>query len=393
MLDKRIDRRCILLVWIVLFALVLGGCWDYVDLERRSLIMGIGVEVDPDDPTQLRLLVEAPVPAAAEPGADGGGSSDMKPKVVASVAGVSLLQAGNTLRGQMERHPLWGQVVSIVVSDAVARDGIAPVADAIMRFDDLNVRVQLYIVEGSAEDVLQFTPNMQPIASRYLRGLAEQFPVHPKFPKPRAFVLVHRELSEKLVTLVPKLTLLENGRPRMEGAAVLSDGKLVGWLDAEQAEGVNWIRGWLKRSLVQFQCPGHPAGTVAAWVRLDHHRIRTTVDGELPRFDVEISVSARLVDLSRCPLVPEHKPDEERIAQALIAQVTDTIEATIHRAQIELQADFLGLGEQWRRHYPMLDVETDWKRLFPHVAIAVKVDMTQTGISFPGQIRRTVPYR
>lgn len=384
--------RFVFLALLGLLASGLGGCWDYVDLERESLVMGIGVDLDPDDPEQLKLSVEVPVPAAAEPGGEGVGGGDMQPKLVASATGISLIQAGNKLRGELERHPLWAQVVAVVVSEQVARDGIGRIADVIMRFNDFNLRTHLYIVEGDAEEVLNFTPVMQPVAALHLRGLAEQFPVHPLFPRPRAFVLVHRELRDKHASLVPRLTM-ESGQLRMEGAGVLSSGRLVGWLDAEQAEGVNWIRGWLKRSLVQFECPGHTGGHIAAWVQLDHHRIRTTAADALPQFRVELSVSARLVDMSRCPLVPEHKPDEEKIARALIGTVSGIAEASVHRAQEELRVDFFGLGEQWRRNYPALAAESDWEQLFPGASIEIKVDMSPTGIGFPGQLRQAVPYR
>src|SRR5690625_876350 len=102
---------------------------------------------------------------------------------------------------------------------------------------------------------------MQPPTARHLRGIAAQFTMHPKFPRPEPIVLVHRRLREQRSSLVPKLTM-EGDDLLIAGAGVLYDGQLVGWLDELEAEGANWILGLVTRSLVQFRCPGHPEGYV-----------------------------------------------------------------------------------------------------------------------------------
>lgn len=383
-------RVTVAAIVVVAIALVVAGCWDYVNLEQYSLIMGLAVDFADDEADELLLTVEIPVPAAAEPGSDGAGG-DVEPKFIASAQGVSLLEAANKLRGRMQRHPLWQQVVAIIVSEDVARDGLAPIGDVVMRFHNLNMRAHLYIVEGSAEEVLHFEPPMQPMSAVYLRGAAEQFDRHPRFPRPEAFVIFSREIRDKRVALVPRLQVDEE-ELRMEGAAVIVDGKLLGWLDADEVEGANWIRGWVKRSFVRVACPGHPEGHIAAWVVLNHHRIHTSAKGDTPVFDVEMSFTARLVDLSRCPLSPESKEHRDAIADDLINLVTERAVSAVRYGQEQLQVDILALGEQWRRRYPSPTHHDDWEVLFPQAEINVKVSMSPTGIGFPGQLRETVPY-
>lgn len=378
--------------FLAIGALLLAGCWDYIDIERRSLVMGIGIDARGE--LQMELTVEIPVPAAADPGEAGGegGGGDMDPKLVASEIADSLLWAANNLRGQLERDPMWEQVVAVVVGEEAARRGIASVSDAVMRFVDLNMRAHLYVVEGEAKDVIGFQPPMQPLVAKMLRGQSDQFPVHPRFARPQAFVLIHRELRDKGVSLVPRLTL-EDERLRMHGAAVLADGVLAGWLDGDEAEGVNWVRGWVKRSLVQSACTGHPDGHVSAWTRLINHRIEADEMEGRPRFQIDITLGARLVDLARCPLAPEDEEDIKTIEKAIVQTVADTVEGAVLRAQKELQIDFLGLGERWRRKFPHKYDKQGWKSLFQDSVIEVRVAMAPTGVDFPGQLRHNVPYR
>lgn len=377
----------------MLAVLLLGGCWDYVDLERRALILGVGVDAVPDEPDRFILSVEIPVPGGVQGGEDGGGSGDDEPKFVVEADGRSLITAGNMLRSRLQRNPLWNQVISVVVSEEVAREGIAPVVDVILRHNELNLRAHLYVVEGSAKAVLQYEPNIQPLSSRYLRSLAEQYPLYPSFPLPEAIVLVNRDLRAQRVALVPKLTM-EGDQPYMKGAAVLSEGRLVGWLDGREAEGANWFRGLVKESLVETVCPGHPDGVVVAWAKAGSHRLQASMKGGLPHFETEVSLTARLVDMSRCPLVPEDTGDLHKIEQALVQEVKQTIESAVRRARNELQVDFLGLGMQWRRSFPEAGGDKhDWPQLFLQSSIDVDVRMSSIGVSYAGRLRHSVPYR
>ena len=368
-------------------ALAAGGCWDYVDLERRSLIMTVGVDMDADDPGTLRLSVEIPVPKAADPEAGAPGPA----KLVVSAAAGSLAQAANRLRGELQRQPLWDQAVAVVVSERLAREGIAGVSDVIIRFPGMNRRALFFIYEGPAEEALRFQPVLQPLTATHLRGLADQFLRHPTFAHPQEFVSVHAELQEYGVLLVPRL-VMEGGMLRLTGAAVVEDGRLVGWLNDEETEGANWLLGHVLRSLVAVPCPVDDGSPIAAWVRLHRRSVRTRMEDGLPRFDILLTMTAWLVDAGRCPVVPEKASDRRRIEAELTAAVKRLAEAAVRRAQQELRVDYLRLREELRRALPAAAEELDWKQTFPAVRVDVDVRMAAGGVVFPGESLRTVPY-
>lgn len=304
----------------------------------------------------------------------------------------SLAQAANRLRGELQRHTLWDQTVAVVISESLAREGIGDVSDVIIRFPGMNRRAYLYIFDGVAEDVLHFDPVMQPLAATHLRGLADQFLLHPTFAHPQEFVSIHAELQEQGVVLIPRLTM-KDGWLSVSGAGVLDSGRLVGWLNEGQTEGANWVLGHVLRSLVDAACPMNADGHIGAWVRLHGHSIRTRIEDGLPQFDIRLSITARLVDAARCPIVPENPSDRHNIGAELTATVKTLVESAAHRAQRELRADFLGLREQLRRSFPAVAEGVDWEELFPHVRITTEVSMARGGVVYPGESLRTVPYR
>jgi len=383
-------RRALALLALVLSAFLLGGCWDYLDLERRGLVMAMAVDTDPADSRRLRLAVELPAPAALGPSAMDSGAV-REPKIVMEASGVSLIEAGNELRSELEREPLWTQVIAVAVGEAVAREGVARVLDPFMRWDPLNPRAYLYLVDGEARGVLRLLPSAQPLVALALRSFADQFPFYPGMIRPRDVASIHRDLQETGSAVAPRVVVQE-GQLRLVGGGVLKGGTLVGWLDAVQAEGTNCLLGWVYRALVQFDCPVAPAGQVAAWARLVDHRVTVAILDGRPRFHVRRAVSGRLVDLAGCPMDPEDPADLSRLTGALIAAIRERAMAAVERAQGELQVDYLRLGELVRRHYPGLWRSVDWQKLFPHVEIDVQVEPGAGGIESPGLLRRPVPY-
>ena len=243
-------------------AAVATGCWDYRDLERRSSVMGMGVDKTTENGASLyRVTVEIPHPSGAGPsggiaqggGGDGGGESP-PPKVVTSGEGSTFGAALISLSSRIERLPLWEHLLAVVVSESAAREGLSPIIDALARSTMLNSRARLYITENRAEDVIAFVPLMHPLTSQFLRGLEEQFAEFPRFHRPQDVHSLDRRLEETNAALLPRIALTE-GNIVAEGATVIHHGRLAGWLDPIATEGTNWWLGQVKSAIVEFPCP------------------------------------------------------------------------------------------------------------------------------------------
>lgn len=372
-------------------AALLGGCWDYLDLERRGLIMAIGVDSDPENPQGLRMSVELPAPATqAEQSTEGQGGRSRK--VVMQASGASVIEAANRLRGEMDREPLWTQVLALVVGESVAREGISRVLDASMRYDPLNLRALLYLTDGEAQPLLEYVPDGHSLTAMVLSSFASQAPFYPEAIRPRDLMSIHRDLRELGSAVVPRVTVAGE-RLHMSGGGVLHAGALVGWLDPEQTAGTNWLLGWIQWAPILFACPGHPQGQVVVLARLVGHRVDVTLAQGLPRFHVRISIAGRVVEMARCPLDLANPRELKQLADAMTGTVRLQAEKALTRAQKELQVDYLRLGEQLRRRYPQVWQALDWDAVFPETEVDIEVLAARAGIESPGLVRWAVPYR
>lgn len=357
-----------------------AGCWDYRDLERRSPILGMAVDSRPDAGGRgYKVTVEIPYPALDSPPGGGGGGGDraggggdgsQSSKVIVSGEGGTLGAALVSLNARLERQPLWEHLLAVALSDSVAREGVSPVIDPVLRGIFLNARARLFIVEGSAEQLLTTTPDLQPLTSRFLRGLEEQFAEFPRFarvPDVRSFDHQHQETG---VALLPRVALVAD-RLVAEGAAIVHSGRLEGWLDADTTEGVNWWLGNVKTSVIEFPCPDGSENTVTLRARAAGSTLKPegSADG-YPVFHARFIAYGRLLDLARCPIGPDRPEERRRLEESAARLLERRIGSAVEQAQ-QAGIDFIRLGLHIRRHHPDLWRRMDWPADLSRVRIRV----------------------
>ena len=119
---------------------VLGGCWDYLDIENRAYVFGVAVDTNPEG-EGLLATVEIAHPQGQPQSGSPGGQLPEPPKMLKSRAGTTLGEALYHIGdGQLSRVPLWQEVKAIFISEDVAREGIGPVIDLFFRSTVLNLR-------------------------------------------------------------------------------------------------------------------------------------------------------------------------------------------------------------------------------------------------------------
>ncbi len=378
----RASRSLILLVCL---ASLLTGCWDYSDIETRAFVLGLGVDLDKASPDGGYLLtVEIPHTTSSQmqgptPGGGGGG----EPKLVADATGKTVADATVALGKKLPLTPAWGQIISVVISEEVAREGINHILDIFIRGVRLNIRARLFVVEGSAGEAFAHQSTSQPVTSQVLRLMEHHFDYYPRFAKPNPLHEAKRPINEG-PTLLPRL-VMEGGELIISGAAVMREGSMVGWLDEETAEGANWLLGDVKRSHLILPCPGSPNSSIALELRSKGRRIKFRQTEPVAQFHFELAAHARIMDMANCPLSPVTVEDRRKIEADAEAALNKRAMRAITRAQDELGVDFLGLDVYLQRHAPRVWRELDWELAFPQVRVTVGSDIT---ITDPGSINR-----
>ncbi len=355
---------------------LLGGCWDYVDIENRAPVMTLAVDFT-QGPPGGQFLTTLEIPVARALAEVQGSAQQEEPKVVIEQAGTTLGQALTLVNQKLARRAVFQQMTAILVSDDVARKGIAAVADHALRHPGFNPAAWIYVTDRPAGAFLKATPQFQPLTALYLSDLAKQFPIAPYMARPKEIHTFKVQLQEG-ATLAPRLTV-DEGEIRMNGAAVFSEGRLVGVLDRELARGTNWLLGDLKLTEIAVPCPNQPQGRVTLLVRHAGRSVDLSLDTQsAPKFRFALAATANIIDMNLCPIAPSQAGTRQALADTAAGEIEKMVLAAFEKAQ-EMQVDYLRLGELLRYTHPVLWKEIEWVKLFPAVEAQIEARLSILG--------------
>lgn len=154
--------------WFVLLLLVstavifTSGCWDEVETEKTDFVLGLGVDPAPGGNYSVTLSIPSAVATSAGGAAGGGGALT---GLHVTGEGESFLAALKDAENQLEFKVYLGQLMLVAVSEDIARRGLMPIWDALLREHYISARLIMVVTAGPARDLFDVTPAEEPLAA------------------------------------------------------------------------------------------------------------------------------------------------------------------------------------------------------------------------------------
>ena len=248
------------------------------EIEDLELIRAMGVDRTEDG---VRVTLASAREIASGDGKSGGGEA-----VVLSQSAGTVSQAVARMQSFGSKGIFYGHISSYLVGEALARDGIRDYLDYVERNPEMRLETDLYVVRaGTANGAIAAMTGEGYDISERLEFLQENAALsadtHPVTV--RTF-LVRTERSGS--TVCPALRLTESregdgakGEHALhpDGYAVLTEGRLRGYLDGEAAYGTALLLDEIAGDVVTVTAPG--GVRVALTVSDCRTRVRPEFDG------------------------------------------------------------------------------------------------------------------
>lgn len=362
-------------------AALLGGCWDYTDIDRRGIVLGMGIEPGDQEGT-LAVSVDIANPQALSGPGPLSGSSSGGNSLLLTQQAPSVLEALQLLQARVDRRLDLPFVQIILVQEQIARNGLDDVIDFTLRNATLRSNACLMLTPDSPSELLAFTPTLGPGPSLWYLLVSQNSRATATFPRCTTLTRLHSDSTEIGVSLVPRVAWGSQGRPLVRGAGVLSGFNLVGWLDATETEGALWWNGQMPASTATVPCEG--GGRVVLALRQARRRITFAPD-DAAQFQatLRLGVRAAVREVSRQCSTPSGRPlaRSEQVIAAVQRVVFERAWMALEAAR-RLRTDFLDLGLTLRRHHPQRFRELSGGRVHaPEVLdmpVFIEVDVTIT---------------
>lgn len=364
-----------------LFALLLAtgllaGCWDYVDIDRQAILLGLGVDRASDGTLSVTLDIANPqsasagAPVMASGGGSGGGS------LVLTERATTLVEALERVEARIDRRLYLPFLQVIVVGEDLARAGTGGLFDFVLRDPRVRSDLCLTLTTESPERIMSFRPTIARDVALWLRFVHNNFRESPRFTRCAPLWTIHAEMQKYGATVVPRIVWREP-RPAVDGAGVLAGNRLRGWLSPLETEGTLWWRREVMGGVIHVACRH---GRVALEVRESRRRLRVEDEGGSPvlHLDLEGRAAMRQVD-PECGLSGREAALSPEVRHGVERAVFERAWAALQAAR-RLDADFLYVGrlvEQWSgtrgRVQEPAPPTADWIHLPARISVRVLV--------------------
>ncbi|WP_411682523.1 Ger(x)C family spore germination protein [Clostridium thailandense] len=370
-----------------IICILLTGCWDKVELDRRSLISIISIDAGEQvgkekelknfsandaftgmDLKKLRVTFGAPDISQLGPG-KGGTAKDM----YITTDGYSMQDAIEKASLKSSRDIRFSHSRLLVLGKELTTypEILREVVDYLQREPSLNRNMYVIMSDGKAEEYIKHKPTMEKNIESYINGLIENSNKNSILPVTLNEFLVL--LSENGNALLPRMTIeKDKNELKISGIGIIKDYKYKGDLSTIETSNLEMLRGKLKGGRKVIYKNGHPIDIVIDGI--DRKISVSNQDGKLT-FDIFLDIEGELKDY-----YVGGEIFSKDVLQALQSNFNNSVkqecEAVVKVTQRELGVDPIGLREYVEKYHPLLwkQIKDKWSDVYSSATINVGIN-------------------
>lgn len=381
-------RRINKILSLLLISILLSGCWDKIEIDRRSLISIISIDLgeqygkqkelgnlNPNDPftgMDLRKLrVTFGAPDISQLGPDKGGTAK---NMYITVDGYSMQDAVDKAALKSSRDIRFSHTKLLVLSKELTASPeiLKEVVDYLQREPSLNRNMYAIVADGTAEEYIKHKTTMEKNIESYISGIVENTTkTSSMLPVTLNEFLVL--LSENGNAMLPRMTIeKDKNEMRVAGVGIIKDYKYKGGLSPIETSNLEMLRGKLKGGRKVIYRNSHPIDIV-----IDGVERKLSVNNEEGRltFDISLDIEGELKDYYVGTEIFS-KDVLKELQKNLNNVVKQECEQVIKLTQRELEVDPIGLREYVEKYHPLIwrQIKDKWATVYSSATINVHVN-------------------
>ncbi|GBF74185.1 hypothetical protein PA598K_02517 [Paenibacillus sp. 598K] len=227
-------KYALILLLILTVSLLLTGCWDRREIEERTIVLAIGLDVVEDKPDMLSISVQIPVPLKiSNSGGGAGGGDGAEAVIVMETQSRTVLEGIQVLQNRLNQRIFFGQTRVLAFGEKLARKGLRTITDSFRRDPEIRRLLWPIVVKGKASDLLRSKPSLEQIPSVFLMSMFDNGTKMGMIPDMN---LGHFFVDLSTTGREPYLNYLQiNGHELIwSGVALLRGDRMVGTLTPEE---------------------------------------------------------------------------------------------------------------------------------------------------------------
>ncbi|MGD8190133.1 Ger(x)C family spore germination protein [Brevibacillus ginsengisoli] len=362
---------------LLLCSFILAGCWDRRELEERTSLLAIAIDMSEENPKLYKITVQIPIPTKiAGSGGTGGGKGGDTVRVMSST-GKTVIDAANNLQNRLNQRIFLGHTRVVAVSEDVARKGLTDIIDGFRRNPQMRRLLWPIVVKGKASHLLEIQPKISQIPIAYVMDMIESGSKLQIIPDQTLGNFYIQSSSSRLEPFLNYMEATKND-VAWKGIAVFKGDKLVGVLP----DTLSWVLLQLSEKKRGGNIVVPIQGKKGEYLAFHPKVVKTKVNVEHTpnaRGGHKVSYLCKLQGDIMETTYHTNLKDEDLIPiyQKLIKEELDRrAKSLLIKLQKEYKTDVLKLGSIMHAyHYQDYWVNHHWNEDFPKMEVSVVYDV------------------
>lgn len=372
---------------IILSCILLSGCWDKVEIDRRNFISTIAVDpgeditkekelkgIDPEEPFAERQIKKInvtfgfPDMSMLGPGKAGGAQE----KYINTKA-YSMEDAASEAMAKSSRNIYMGHTKLLILSSDLLgyKNTVKEVVDYLQRNPNMNRMMQVVVSDGRAEEYIKFKPQAENSTQYYISGLMENSKKNSRILNItlNEFLIL---LSENGNALLPRISLdKEKKELILSGAAIIKDYEVKGYFTPIELLDIQLLSGKFNVGKKVIYMDGHPVDYVIDGYE---RKVRVEEEGDKLVININLSLEGQLGEYSVDKKVLE-KDELQKLQNTFNKSISEECEKIMGMAKSEFEIDPFGVREHIQKFNPLLwnRIEKNWNEKYKNASINVIV--------------------
>jgi len=372
-----------IIILLLIFPLLLTGCWSHRDLAEINIVAGMGL--DGTDDGKILLTVQVVEPTAIQTTSSGsgkGGGSQQKSVFVVSYEGETVFEAIRGILSIVDKKLFLSTIQVLILGERLSQEGIEEILDFFQRDNEIDYSMDVIVAKGvSPKEILEMECDLNPIPAVYVRETVANT-VSRGTVKRTMFIDLIKDLGNKgkqpTLGLVSKIGEKE---VKTEGTAVFKDGKLVGWLDRYETRGYLLAVSKVESAIVNVT---KDEAKIAMEIIRSRGGVKVKFEnGEPTLLSVKVDAEANVGEYEGKGRL-DSAEKVNTLEEILEKEIEREIMIALEKAQKEYSSDIFGFGTYVRKYHPQYwkNAEKDWNDIFSYLPVDIQVDakIMRTGI-------------
>ena len=379
-------NKLVILVFIIAMCpIILSGCWNYREIDSMAIVAGMAI--DKDEKTNQYMVTTEIITSQTQ-----GASSNVNSELY-SAEGYTIFMA---IRNTIEKTGLrlfWSDAKVVIISEAVAKEGVIPVIDWINRDSELRSDMWMLIAKGnSAAEILKNKVKLNPVVSFHLDDTMRSWKILSRYINSRLWSFIDEISSEEkcaLVATVKNQVSDSTIAPDLSGCAIFKADKLVGYLDGRETLYTLMIKNKIKAGLIILQNVSGSHTNISLEIFSNKTKLVPIYNNGKVSMLIDIYPVVAIDEVGGTKDVM--KEENLKILQSEAEKkIEDEVQYLISRLQKDYASDVLGFGEAFEKEKPK--VSENFKKNGEDIFVSLKTEVkVHLEIKDSGKTIKSIP--